>query len=166
MFGRHILGTDAQRVIRRMQWVVAQDVLDVCDQQLLMLLFMLHAQLYQGRDRGLQWFLQHTAHGLVHMRAIRHHLSHRRATQAPSLRACQVSALRFVVAVEQVAIQRMEQSIVRLLFREDKSLEEPRGVGQVPLRRTDVGNRLGNMVLGTQRGTQTFAARTDRDVSG
>ena len=45
MFGRHILGTDAQRVIRRMQWVVAQDVLDVCDQQLLMLLFMLHAQL-------------------------------------------------------------------------------------------------------------------------
>ena len=59
--------------------------------------------------------------------------------------------LRFVVAVEQVAIQRMEQSIVRLLFREDKSLEEPRGVGQVPLRRTDVGNRLGNMVLGTQR---------------
>ena len=24
MFGRHILGTDAQRVIRRMQWVVAR----------------------------------------------------------------------------------------------------------------------------------------------
>ena len=118
-----------------------------------MLLFMLHAQLYQSRDRGLQWFLQQTAHGLVHMRAdTPSPLSHRRATQAPSLRACQVSALRFVVAVEQVAIQRMEQSIVRLLFREDKSLEEPRGVGQVPLRRTDVGNRLGNMVLGTSEG--------------
>ncbi len=76
-----------------MQWVVAQDVLDVCDQQLLMLLFMLHAQLYQGRDRGLQWFLQHTAHDSSTVRAIRHHLSRRRATQAPSLRACQVSAL-------------------------------------------------------------------------
>ena len=55
---------------------------------------------------------------------------------------------RFVVAVEQERVRRIER-----LAAQHERLEEPRGVREVPLRRARVRHRLDDVVLGRQRRT-------------
>ena len=96
-------------------------------------------------------------------RAVGIHLGDRRPREQPPLRprACRAPD-GLVVRVEQVAVGGVERAVARLVRREHERLEEPGGVGQVPLRGAGVGHRLHHLVFGTQRFGQRVGDRTHR----
>ncbi|MNP16199.1 hypothetical protein D3C76_1085860 [compost metagenome] len=148
--------------IDRVQRVLREDVLDVHEQQLLVLLLVLQAQLDAARDlprvlgrrRGEQF-----AHGPVDMRAEGHHLGHPGSRDQPPPRAGEGRAVGFVVGVEQVVVERFRRAVAGQEGLEDEGLEEPGDMRQVPFRRADVGHALDHMVLGAERGADRLAGR-------
>ena len=61
---------------------------------------------------------------------------------------------RLVVRVEEVVERRIGTLVPRDVLLEEERLEEPGGVGPVPLRRAGLGHRLHDLVLERQRGGQ------------
>ena len=151
--------------IGRPQGIARQDVLDVGDQQLLMLLLVVQPQLHQARELGITTLLQPTDqahHLLVDLGAVGIDLLHRRPGQSPSNVPGHALSKALVVRIEDEVIARMTGPIVVGKFFQDHALEEPGGVTQVPLGRTDVRHGLYYVVLGAERPAEIPGGLPDR----
>ena len=118
-----------------------------------MLLLMVQAQLHQVRELGKTTLLQPTdqAHQLlVDLGAVGKDLLHRWPGQGPSNVPGHALPKALVVGVEDEVIAGMTGPIVVGKFLQDHAFEEPGGVTQVPLGRTDVGHGLNHVVLGAE----------------
>jgi hypothetical protein len=117
-------------------------VLDVGEQQFLMLLFVLQAELDQRVDRWVVRRGEQRRHALVDLRTIGLDLGQAGTRDEAALRPRMLLAHLVVVAVEQhpvVGVERLEAALVAL---EHEGFEKPRHVRQMPLGRADVGHRL------------------------
>ena len=66
----------------------------------------------------------------------------------------------FVIGVELIVPDRITARIVLQVFLQQKSIEEPGGVRQVPFRGAGVGHALKHKILRLQRSDQRFTALT------
>gem|GEM_PF-3229734 len=135
-------------------------MLDVGEQQFLVLLFVLQAQLQM-----LQCLLikvacrQPRLHLCIDLLAVVAHLLQRWPRQQPTLRPGMRRPDALVVAVEQVIPGRVMRRCSSET-RQHEAFEEPGGVGQVPFTRAGIGHALQHGILGAERRGQLHAART------
>ena len=150
-------GGGAQGGIRRQQGIAREQVLDVHQQELLVLLLVLDAQLDQRTDRRIgagpsvadgSGAIQELGHGGVHVAPVGGHLVDARSGDQAALGPRVLGTDPLVVGVEQGAVGGMDGHIALEVGFEEERLEEPRGVGPVPLGGAGVGHRLGRLVLG------------------
>jgi len=156
-----------QVVVRREQRVARQQVLDVGNQQLLVLLFVVQAQRDQGQQPGVVCVAgQQALHALVHIGAVGQHLGQRGAREQAALRARVLGAHAVVVRIEQHAKRRVERCKRQFVRLQHKGLEEPGGVRQVPFGGAGVGHGLGAGVFRRQRGRQRHRALAHGGIVG
>ena len=86
----------------------------------------------------------------------------RRARQKPAFRARVTWPGRLVIGIEQIGEGGIEHPVCRVERPEQKGLEKPAGMGEMPFRRADVGHRLDRLVLGRQVGGAHLGFPTDR----
>lgn len=70
-----------------------------------------------------------------------------------------------VVAVEKKAEARVEDAVIRSEFLEDHFFKEPGRVRNIPFRRRNVDDRLGNIILDLQRFTQILGIFANTQVA-
>ncbi len=146
--------------VHRRQRVVREAELEVGDQQLLVLLLVLDAQRHQvyhlvGHLRAVEQRL----HRLVHAGPPGAHRLVARPRQQMPLRARVLFADAVVIAVEQIFEALVGGFVAGRERLEDKGLEKPGGMGQVPARRADFRTGLQAHVLGGERLAQGLAER-------
>src|SRR5580698_10053806 len=113
-------------------------MLDVHEQELLVLLLMVQAELEQvGRGAG-ERTVEDLAHHLVDMVPVLGYLGDARTRHETPFGPRMSLADRLVVRVEDVAIGRMERRVGAELPGHDEGFEEPRRVTAVPFRRARV----------------------------
>ena len=163
---RRIVGpADRERArvfIRRMQRVLGKQVEDVGEQQLLMLLFMVAAELDQRGHGGRQIVLDERGHRAVDMVAIRKDSLERRARDHAASRARLTRAYAFVIRIEQEIELTIVHAVAAQILFEDHPLEEPGGVREMPFRRACVGHRLHGGVGVGERRAETRACLANR----
>ena len=148
----------------RLQRVAGEAVEQVHQQQLLVLLLVLQAQLQQSPYRlaPLGWFRPQIRQQLlkprVHSLAPGQDRTDRRAGQQTAGRARMALTDGVVVRVEEIAPARIGALPAGQVGLQQEGFEEPGGVPQVPLRRTGIGHPLQAEILGLQGGHQGFAA--------
>ena len=135
-------GRLGRRSVGRGQRVERQEVLDVHEHQLLVLLLVVQPELDQLRDGVVRRIGEEERHRLVDMRSVAGDLGHPRAGDHAAFGTGMAGPGRLVVGVEQVAVGGVEPAVAGERRVEDKGLEEPGGVGPVPLGRAGVGHRL------------------------
>ena len=146
-------------VVGRQQRIARQDVLDVHQQELLVLLLVLDAELDQRRRRPPRGLSRRVGHGLVDVGPVLGDLLDPGPGQQPPVVPRIPGAHALVVGVEQVAEVGMEGSVPVETGDEQEGLEEPGGVGPVPLGRAHVGHGLDGLVLGRQGGGERLGER-------
>ena len=149
------------RPVGGQQRIVRQRMQEVGDQQLLVLHLVMAAELGEIVDLGSvgALFGQQPTHRLVHMGAIGKHLVDRRPRDEAALGARVARPGLDVIGIEQegeAAVGCLVAGHARL---EDKLLEEPAGMGEVPLGRTGILHRLQRHVLRGETLDQRVAAR-------
>ena len=150
------LAHDVGAAICRPRRLRAEPVLDVGEDQLLMLLLVLEAELDDARvGTILDDRVQHAA---IDLGAIRVHVGQRRPRYQAATFAPRARAGRLVVAVEQERVLGGDRRDAE--WREHERLEEPRRVREVPLRGARIGHRLQLRVFRRQRCAQAHRART------
>ncbi len=124
--------------VRGPQGIGPEDVLDVREQQLLVLLLVVQAE----RDEAMRRVLQVAAdaaeesrHRRVDLIAVVEHLLQRGPGGEPALGAAVPLAGLHVIGVEEERVARVGGAVGRVVVGQHERLEEPRGVGQVPLGR-------------------------------
>ncbi len=129
------------RIQRRLQRVLRQEVQHVRDQQLLVLLLVMAAQLDQ-RQRRLRQVRQRVDQRGIDVRPVRPHFVQRRAGHhaAPVTRVA--PPLRLVIAVEQERPALVVQPVARHVIAQHEGLEEPGRVREMPFGGRGVGHRL------------------------
>ena len=95
-------------------------------------------------------------HGVIDMGAISCRLRDTGARDQTALRPRVPGTCGHVVGVEQIREPLIERTIGRIKRSQQKLLEEPRDVSAMPFRRTGVGHRLNDLVLGTERRRPAF----------
>jgi hypothetical protein len=120
------------RVVDRVQRVHRQQVFDVGEQQLLVLLLVLQAELHQLTQLGVVRARQQGGDARVHVRAVGLDFGQARPRDQAALRARVLLAHALVVAVEQHPKAGVEGLEAGLKTFQHEGLEEPRHVGQVP----------------------------------
>ena len=155
------------------QRVAAEAIEQIHQQQLLVLLLVLQAQLQQGeaglaaRRRLPLEQRRQLGQGPIHPLPPGQHLADARPAEQPPLGARMAGTHRLVVAVEQEApALRRHRVVQRQPFLQQRPqqelLEEPGGVAQVPLGRAGVRHPLQAEVLGLQRGDQLHTPAAHR----
>src|SRR5713101_2108783 len=71
-----------------------------------------------------------------------------RTRQQPALRSRMTRASGLVIRVEEVSKCRIEHPVTGVESGQDKGLEKPRRMRQMPFRRADIGHRLDSLILG------------------
>ena len=140
----------SRRQVGRTQRVGPEGVLDVGEHQLLVLLFVVQAQLEQRPHLAV--FIQAPARqgfadGAVHEGPVGHHFVGARTRQQPPLRARVHCAHGLVVGVEEEAEARVEWFIGGLDPGEHEGLEVPGGMREVPLGWARELHRLDTLVF-------------------
>jgi len=162
-FGGHRL----RRVVGRMHRIARQQVLDVGQQQLLVLLLVLQAQLHQRAQRRVVGQRgQQAQHACIHIRPIGQHLGQRRAREQPALWPRVAGAHTVVVGVEQHPKRWMKRRKAALVRLQHKGFKKPGGVGQMPFGRARVGHGLGAAVFGRQGRCQGHGVAPNVEVAG
>ena len=147
--------------IRRMQRIGEERMLDVGGDQFLMLLFVLEAQRDAPRSFILQRMLHQDNHCGVDVRAIAQNDIQRRPRERGAQFLLRHFAQRVVVAVEEPVKFRVEGLVPGNELTQDEGLEEPAGVGEMPLHRTRLCAGLHHHVFRRQRTTKTQARLAD-----
>ncbi len=112
-----------------------------------MLLFMVQAQLEQIAFRPVVHSLgQPRLHATVYLVAISHDLGQRGAGHQPPLSPLDPFAQGLIVGIEQ-PVQALINGNIARPPRQDHRLEEPAGMGQMPLARTGLRHGLGGQIL-------------------
>lgn len=137
--------------------VAGQQVLQIGEDELLVLFFVVHAQfddLAQGavitaprQERG---------HGLFDFVPVIHHLFEAGPGEQAALRARMALAHGLVVGIEQHAVLRVAWPVARVVAAQHKGLEEPGGMREMPFDRAAIGHGLGLAVFGGQGRGQRF----------
>jgi hypothetical protein len=155
------------RLVGGRERVDAEVVLDIGDDQLLMLLFVMEPELHDCLERGdaLGIGVEQRRHRLVDVGAIRIHLGDGRAREMAALGPRERMSDALVIRVEQMVVASVERLITAQMRHEHERLEEPRRVCEVPFRRADVGHRLHDVVLRPERRTERFRRAADGPVA-
>ncbi len=124
---------------------------DIGQQQFLVLLLVPAAQHHQRRQIVLG---QQRLHRRVHMRAVSEDLVERRARDHPAIEAIDPLPLGFVIGIEQERPIGVIRLVSVAVLAQEKRLEEPGRVRQMPFRRRGVFHRLQRRVGIAQRGGQ------------
>ena len=130
---RAAAGAAGRRAHRRPQRVLREQVQQVGQDQLLVLLLVVQAQLDQRADVVGHAAAQQVGHRVVDVRAVRQHLGQRRPRQQAAARPLMARADGVVVRVEQEAEALVEAAVAAAVRGQDELLEEPGGVREVPL---------------------------------
>lgn len=144
-------------------------MLDVGQQQLLVLLFVVQAKGDQRAQRATfvgarSRSRQQCLHALVDVRPVALDGGHAGPAEQPALRPRMLLTDALVIAVEQHAEVRIEGLERVLMALEDKGLEEPGQMRQMPFGRAGVGHRLHLAILVGKRLGQTRRGATYRGV--
>jgi len=146
--------------VRRLQRIAPQRVLDVGQQQFLVLLFVLQAQLQVLQCLFAEIAIgQARQHLLIDVPAIVAHLLQRGPRQQAAAWAGMGGAEALVVAVEQEIPGRIPR-LVATHAGQHEAFEEPGGVGQVPFGRAGIVHALQHRVFSAERCGQLLAAPT------
>ena len=138
------------RIGGRVQRRTGHQVQQVHQEQLLMLLVVVQAQLEKiALKTARRARCQPGGHAAVDLAPIGQDLVHRRTGDQAAPGARHPLAQGLVVGVEQLLEARIDRLIIRV-GRQDHGLEKPAGVGQVPFAGAAVGHGLGRQVLGRQ----------------
>jgi hypothetical protein len=146
-------------MIGRFEWRLRKDVLDVGDQQLLVLLFVVQPNLDQLPDSAIQVVAgvrEQLGDLFVDRPAVAQYFLDGRTRQDAPARTIPAGAERLVVGIEDAPVAGVIRAVVGIEPFEHDRLEEPGGMAQVPLRGTNVGHRLHDMVLDGQRRADRF----------
>ena len=145
------------------QRIAAEAVEQIHQQQLLMLLFVLQAQLHQGQQgigggaRTSLQVLQQILQPLVHPVAPGQHLRDRGSAQQAPLGPGMAGADAVVIGVEQVAPAAIGRLVALQVRLQQERLEEPGGVGQMPFGGARIRHPLQAEVLALESLDQAFA---------
>jgi hypothetical protein len=154
------------RLICGLQRIARQQVLQVAEDQLLVLLLVLQSELDERLGLGAQaGSAEQRDHGPVDIVAVGDHLGQGRAREHAALGPRMPRADRVVVGVVQHAVRRLEYPIAGQVRLEHESLEEPGGVGEMPLHRARVRHRLDCAVLGGERRGQAARYLSDQAIA-
>ena len=149
-------------LVSRMQRVLREQMQDVGQQQFLMLLFMIAAELDQRCDCGRKIVLHKRRHRTVDMVAIRGDRLERRAGDHAASRTRLTRANALVIGIEQEIELAIERAITGQSLFENHSLEKPCRMREMPFRRACVGHRLHGRVGVGQRRAEPCARRANR----
>jgi hypothetical protein len=145
-------GVRSGLAVDRRERILREQVLHVGEDQLLVLLLVVRAELdHVAQRRALLLVLEQPQEMSVDVLAIGVHLRERRAREQPALRPRILRSNAVVVRVEQHAERRLERAVARQRRLECERLEVPARVREVPLRGARVGHRLERAVLGGKR---------------
>lgn len=126
--------------VDRLEDIAREEVLDVHEEQLLVLLLVVAAELDEVEQRLVEGpVLEPGDELLLDVLAVGRDLGDARAGHVSARGAGVTLAHGLVVAVEEIAEGGVARSVGRV-GTEDELLEEPRGVGSVPLRRAGLGH--------------------------
>jgi len=158
----HLRWSTGARVVGRGEPVVRQHMLDVHQQQFLVLLLVVEAQLDQGDNGRVRPAigLDQGVHRLVDPAPVVGDIGHARTADETPIGTGVPLAHGLVVRVEQIAVGLLDRLMA--VREEQERLEEPGGVGPVPLRGADVGHRLHDLVFGAQNRRQCLGLVTNR----
>ena len=140
--------------VNRAQRITRQGVLEVGEDELLMLLLVMQPQDERGPDLSelrLIGPIEKRFHPAVDGRAVVIDLGHRRPGEQAAPIARDTLAHGVVVRIKEIGILRIDWRFAGLFRRQDESLEEPRGMGQVPFDGAGVGHGLDDVVFRLQR---------------
>ena len=157
----------AKLAIGRLERVLGEGREDVGQQQLLVLLLVIDAELDQFERRRRQ-LGQSALERLVDVRALVADLVQRRAAEHSALGPRMPLALALVIAVEQVGEALVERPVAGHMIAQNEGLEEPGRVGEVPFGRRGVGERLDRRVgvadSGAARSSVSLRVATSRSA--
>ena len=145
------------------QRIARESVFDVCEHQLLMLLFVVDSQ-FDDACHFLRAVsgpveteaMQQSRHALIDGVSILEYFGHRRPRQQSAPSAGKSFADAVVVGIEERLESGVGRPIVRLPTGQHKCLKKPGGVRQVPPRRAGVGHGLHDEILDRQGFAQVF----------
>ena len=138
--------------------VLREGMEDVGDQQFLVLLLMLQAEFDQVGCFCRQ-IVERSQHRAVHCLAVGADRGRVRAGEQAAGRAWMAFADGLIVGVEQYLKAWVMRAVARDEGHRDEGLEEPGGVGAVPLRRACIGHGLHALVFWREAGRQHFGVR-------
>ncbi len=140
---------------------------DIRQHQFLVLLLVVEADLDQRgelRQALLVGGLEELDHGGIDMPAIGGDFVGARTSQVAALVAGVTGTCADVVGIEQKRVVGMERLIALAVLAEQELLEEPGGMGAMPLGRAGVRHRLDQLILGTQRGGAPLGLASDGQI--
>ncbi len=147
--------------IGRLQRIERQHVLGIHQDQLLMLLLVIEAELEQRMPIAAVP-LDQVDRGLGDMATIGQDLLDAGTRDHAALRARMARPDGLVVGVEEIFVGRIVDAIVARVRAQQEGLEEPRRVCEMPLGRAGVGHRLHGLVFRRQRSSELLAERANR----
>src|SRR5205807_472011 len=149
-------------LVRRAQRVDPEGVLDIGDNQLLVLLFMVGAQLRGGQHVfGKSGSSQQLVHVLIHIAAVSLYFLQRGTGKRVAQCFLGLRAYGVVVGVKEVPKLRMEWTVAFQMSRKQKSFKEPTGMRQVPFGRAGFRAGLHHLVFRAERRYQGFSLLAD-----
>ena len=151
--------------VRRPHRIEGEKVLHVHEQQLLVLLLMVEAEIDQVEQRWAERSIEKVVHGGVDVAPVLGDFVERRTGQQSADRARVPGADRIVVGIEEVAEHRVERPVARKFLQQQEGLEEPGRVSLVPLRGAGIRHRLRDLVLWRQWGSEQLGQRPDLVVA-
>src|SRR6266849_393005 len=145
--------------IGRVERIAGEHRFDVRNHEFLMLLFMMQAQCKDGRDLcqlSLIELLQQVEDVLIDIAAVPVGLLDGGPGDQPAIGSAVPFSQRVVVGIKQVRILWMKGLVTRNCWKEEKGLEKPADVGEMPLGWADIWHRLNDVIFGYQRLTQVL----------
>ncbi|GAC1344223.1 MAG: hypothetical protein NVSMB27_04940 [Ktedonobacteraceae bacterium] len=133
---------------------------DVRDHQFLMLLFMMQTKYKDGRNRcqlPLIDLLQQVEDVLIDIAAVPVSLLDGGPGDQTAIGSAVPFSQRVVVGIKQVRILWMKGLVSRNRWKEEKGLEKPADVGNMPLGRTHIWHGLNDIIFGYKRFAQVLS---------